>query len=541
VWHEERLPRDDLPMLVLIDGWKSFWADRVQIWRAGAATKLRAELEQRVLPKYVASQRWFAAKGSTIERVVFADTADWPCTHGGWLLAQFDVQTSSDTSRYFIPLAIVYEDAEESRWTKLQATAIARVRQQATVGVLADAIADEHFCRALVESIGGGGELRTEHGALVFSTTHAYRALREEAGTDLSTSLSPAQGSNTTLRIGDKLFLKLYRRLHLGLSPELEIGRFLTDVAHFPNIVPVAGALEYRGNDGSTSTLALLQAFITNQGDGWEYTVNYLVRFIEDRLGGGPLAEDAHGAYLALARMLAQRTAELHVALAGQTDDPAFKPERITTADMLTWAQQVLKDAESTLALVAQPEQLPEALRVDAIQLAEARAGLERRIATEVAGLVADGLKIRHHGDYHLGQVLLKRNDFFIVDFEGEPARPLEERRAKSSPLRDVAGMFRSFTYARQAALRQCSVTFSDDCAKWDPMLAEWEQETRQTFLRVYDEIARAAGLYTSLEQVQPLLTLFEIEKALYELRSELRTRPAWAGIPLRSLIAYSG
>ena len=150
-------------------------------------------------------------------------------------------------------------------------------------------------------------------------------------------------------------------------------------------------------------------------------------------------------------------------------------------------------------------------------------------------------MKIRHHGDYHLGQVLLKRNDFVIVDFEGEPARPLEERRAKHSPLRDVAGMFRSFTYARHASLRQCSLTSSEDCAKWDPQLVDWERETREMFLRVYDDIARSAGLYADIEHRQPLLALFEIEKAFYELRYELRNRPDWASIPLRSLIAFSG
>jgi maltose alpha-D-glucosyltransferase/alpha-amylase len=357
--------------------------------------------------------------------------------------------------------------------------------------------------------------------------------------------MSPAraQGTNTTLRIGEKLFFKLYRRLQPGLSPELEIGRFLTDVAHFSNIVPVAGAIEYRGDDGFNATLALLQAFVMNQGDGWEYTINYLLRYMEDRRTAGVQdTEDPHGAFLALVRMLAQRTAELHVALATPTDDLAFKPEPITADDLRKWAQQVRADAQSTLALIASPEELPEAARQDAIQLAEVRAGLEKRIADESARLVtAGGLKIRHHGDYHLGQVLLKRNDFVIVDFEGEPARPLEERRAKSSPLRDVAGMFRSFTYARQAAMRQCSVTSPEDCARWDPQLESWEQETRETFLRVYDEIARDAGLYTSLEEVEPLLTLFEIEKALYELRYELRNRPDWAPIPLRSLIAFSG
>jgi maltose alpha-D-glucosyltransferase/alpha-amylase len=547
VWHEERLARDTLPVLVLIDGWNSFRPERVSSWRAGAATKLRGEAERRVLPGYVAAQRWFAAKGASVQRVAFADGTEWANPHGNWLLALFDVETTADASaqtppaRYFMPLSIVYEDADEGRQSKLQPGVIARVRRQAAVGVVADAAFDENFCKALVEAIGTGAEMRAEQGVIHFTATKAYQALREEAGSDLTLSAQRAQGTNTTLRIGEKLFLKLYRRLQVGLNPEVEIGRFLTDVAHFANVVPVAGSVEYRGDDGTTCTLAQLQAFVMNQGDGWEYTINYLVRFMEDRRAGTELPEGAHGAYVSLVKMLAQRTAELHVALASDTEDPAFKPEPITATDLRKWITQVKEEAAQTLELVARPDELPEALRVDAIQLAEVRPGLEKQLADIEARLVADGVKIRHHGDYHLGQVLLKRNDFIIVDFEGEPARPLEERRAKQSPLRDVAGMFRSFTYARQASLRQCSITSNDDCAKWDPFLIGWEQETRETFLKVYDEIARAAGLYKSFEHLQPLLTLFEIEKALYELRYELRNRPEWASIPLRSLVAFSG
>jgi maltose alpha-D-glucosyltransferase/alpha-amylase len=568
-WHEERLLRDDLPVLVLMDGWDSFRPDRVKSWRANAATKLRGEAEQRVLPRYVAAQRWFAAKGAAIKRVAFADGGEWTTPNGSCLLALFDVETSpapgetpsparaptsseadaqhaappaaSTSARYFMPLSIVYEDADDTRMQRLQPGIIARVRRQAAVGVVADSASDEHFCKSLVEAIGAGGETETEGGVIQFSSTNAYRALLEEAAGDLSLNPQRAQGTNTTLRIGDKLFLKLYRRLHTGTSPELEIGRYLTDVAHFPNIVPVAGAVEYRSKDGTLSTLALLQAFVMNQGDGWEYTTAYLVRFLEDRRATADLPEDVHGPYIALLKMLAQRTAELHVALALPTEDPAFKPEPIASADLRTWVHKVQDDARETLNLIAYPQDLPEALRGEASQLVELRSNFERRLAAEGNRLVAGGLKIRHHGDYHLGQVLLKRNDFVIVDFEGEPARPLEERRAKHSPLRDVAGMFRSFSYARQTALRQCSVTSSEDCSKWEPLLVSWEQETRETFLRVYDEIARTAGLYTSLEHVQPLLALFEIEKALYELRYELRNRPDWAHIPLRSLIAFSG
>jgi maltose alpha-D-glucosyltransferase/alpha-amylase len=556
-WHEERLPRDDLPVLVLMDGWNSFRPERVQSWRASAATKLRSEAEKRVMPGFVATQRWFAAKGAAIQRVAFADGGEWSSPAGNWLLALFEVETaatpttsvkpsepatpSASISRYFIPLSICYDDTDEVRMQKLQPGVIARVRRQAAMGVIADAASDENFSRALVEAIGKNSDLKTERGLIRFSSTKAFAALIEEAAGDFAMAAQRAQGTNTTLRIGEKLFLKLYRRVQAGTSPELEVGRFLTDVAHFPNIVPVAGAVEYVGEDGVASTLALLQAFIMNQGDGWEYTINYLIRHLEDRRTGTPLSEDVHGPYNALVRMLAQRTAELHVALATNTTDPAFKPESITQADIDKWVQQVQSDVEETLALIQRPEDLPESARVDAIQLAEVRDALIQRIADEAQKLTVDGLKIRHHGDYHLGQVLLKRNDFVIVDFEGEPARPLEERRAKSSPLRDVAGMFRSFTYASQSALRQCSVTSSEDCARWEPAISLWEQEARETFLRVYDDIARAAGLYTSLERAQPLLTLFEIEKALYELRYELRNRPEWASIPLRSLIAFSG
>jgi maltose alpha-D-glucosyltransferase / alpha-amylase len=541
LWHDERLPRDDLPVLVLIDGWKSFWAERAGSWRSSAGAKLRAQLEERILPSYLAKQRWFAEKGASIRRVTLADTGDWSTKQGSWLLAIFDVQVANGTVKYSLPLTVAFEDVDLARHNKVLPGAIARVRQQAKVGVLADSSFDESFCRTIVETIGTGGEYRTEHGLLIFLKTQAYETLRAEAGDDFTLGLPAGQSSNTTLRIGDKLFLKLYRKLQPGINPEVEIGRFLTDVARFPHIVPVGGTVEYRANDGTPHTLALLQAFVTNQGDGWDYTVNYLLRFLEDRRSSTGMSDDAHGAYIALVRMLAQRTAELHVALASATDDPAFRPERITKEDLTQWGARIEHDAAESLGLIMNPETLPEAVRVDAIQLAETRAGLERRIATERGLLTAHGLKIRHHGDYHLGQVLVKRNDFIIVDFEGEPARPLAERRAKHSPLRDVAGMFRSFTYARQAAMQRCSMTTSEDCARWDPLLVRWEQETRQVFLTVYDEIARAAGLYSSLDAVRPLLELFEIEKALYELRYELRNRPDWASIPLRSLVAFSG
>ena len=538
-WHEELAPREDAPVLVLIDRWNSFFPDHVALWRGGLATRLRSQLEDRVLPHYIAAQRWYAAKGVPIERARLADHGTWSANDGEWLLALFDVESREGSTRYFIPLSLAFQDREEPRWGKLQATAVARVRQQALTGVLADAFADEGFCRALVDQIGVRGERELAHGRLCFEPTKVYAELRGDPAAELAIGVPLAQSSNTALKIGDRLFLKAFRRVETGLNPELEIGRFLTEVAHFPNVVPLAGAVEYVGQDGARYTVALLQSFVQNQGDGWDYTLNYLVRFLEDRRTAAPLAADAHGAYLALMHTLGQRTAELHCALATPTDDPAFAAEPTTEEDLTAWRSRIRREAEATFALLGRTDALPEAVRTDAANLLAAHAVFVARIGA-IAPAAAKGIKIRYHGDYHLGQVLLKRNDFVLVDFEGEPERPLAERRAKGSPLKDVAGMLRSFAYARHAAMQRCSAESREDCGKWEPLLLSWECETRAAFVTAYEARARAGKLFRSFSEVRPLLELFEIEKALYELRYELGNRPDWASIPLGGLLALA-
>ncbi|MGA7539577.1 MAG: maltose alpha-D-glucosyltransferase [Steroidobacteraceae bacterium] len=539
-WHDERLPHEDLPVLVLVEGWNSFFPDRVAAWRAGLATRLRAQLESRIVPQYLAQQRWFAGKGAPITSVRLLDHAERQDPLPRWFAGIYSVESHGQTDRYFVPLAIAFEDTEEARWRKLQPAALARVRQQATVGVLADACADEGFARAIIDAIGASAELPTREGRVRFTPTALYAELRGDPAAELAVNPTGAQSSNTTLKIGDGLFLKIYRKLQPGLNPELEIGRYLTEAARFPNIVPVAGAAEYTGRDSVGYTMALLQAFVPNQGDGWSYTVDYLVRFLEDRRSGVPMLDDAHGLYLSLVRTLAIRTAELHRALAQPTDDPAFAPEPIAAEDVAAWGAAARAAAEATLTLLSERRsQLSPAGAADAEALIARREKLLQLIAGCTA-LVPAGLKTRRHGDYHLGQVLLRRNDFVIVDFEGEPGRTLAERRRKHCPLTDVAGMLRSFAYARQAALERCALQAGDDCGKWEPQLQAWEQEARRTFITCYDEIAGAAGLYGSLEQMRPLLSLFEMDKALYEARYELGNRPEWTRIPLHSLLGFT-
>lgn len=544
-WHEERLSREDLPMLVLFDGWTSFFRDRVVPWRIRMAEKTRAQLENEVLARYIETQRWYGAKGEKIAHARLADHALWEGKRNSWMLALLEVDSGGEPARYFVPLALAWEDGDEERARSLSTAAIAKVRQQANVGLLADALADEAFCRAAVEAIGRGFELATVHGeargVVRFAPTRAFAELAGKEVASLPVGRPQAQSSNTVVTLGERLFLKGYRRIRPGVNPELEVGRFLTEVARFPNCVPVAGAIEYTAADGTPMTLALLQAYVANQGDGWSYTLAYLERFFEAQRGAAEApAEDVHGAYLSLAHTLGVRTAELHRALSQRSGDPAFDPEPVAADDLAQWKQRVRDEAAATFDLVEKRRsQFPAPARDEMHTLLERRHKLLSRVdACPPPGRGA--AKIRYHGDYHLGQVLLNKNDFVIIDFEGEPARPLAERRIKHSPLRDVAGMLRSFNYAQWTALRQAAQASGDD-ARLEPLARRWEAEVRRAFLGAYYEAARGGGLHEWFDDVRGLLELFELEKALYELRYEINNRPGWVRTPLLGILALAG
>ena len=541
-WHEERLPPEDLPVLVLSGGWRSFFRERVDPWRVAVADKARAQLERDALPRFMRAQRWFAAKGQTIERVSLADHVEWRQHGQDWLVALFAIEGTDQ--KYFLPMSLLWEDQDEARMRPMQPYTIAKVREKARVGVLGDAFADEGFCRALIASMRTTEELACEAGRLRFSTTRAFAELVEADTEQLPTHAPAALGSNTTVALGDRLFLKGYRRLQAGINPELEIGRFLTH-AQFPNIAPVAGALEYEGRDGTLMTLASLQGYVQNQGDGWTYTVDYLSRFLEDRRTQGaepaPIAESPHGGYLTLMHTLGTRTAELHRVLATATGDDAFDPVPMQAGDLRDWTERILNEARTTMELLEQrAAMLPATAKADAKAVLERRADLEQQLGTMLPAHVR-ALKTRYHGDYHLAQVLLAQNDFVIIDFEGEPARPLAERRIKHSPLKDVAGMLRSFNYAAYTALFNATSTHPADVARLESSVRKWEEDSRAAFLAGYEESIRGCAVYPSdAAHARGLINLFTLEKALYELRYELNNRPDWVAIPLRGILALT-
>ncbi|MBL8473196.1 MAG: maltose alpha-D-glucosyltransferase [Rhodocyclaceae bacterium] len=538
VWHLEALAREEVPVLVFFDGWHSLFRDRVVPWRIGMAERVRKQFERDALPRFVAGQRWFAAKGEKPVQVALRDQVECGEGAGNFMLALFDVPGAAGPAGYFIPLSLVWED-DEARSRAMRAASVAQVRQQARLGVLGDACADEEFVRSLVAAIGEGKEWRGAHGSIRCRPGSTFASLAGRDPAALTVRPMMAQSTNTTVAVGDNLFLKVYRRLHSGIGPEIEIGRFLTEVAHFSHSVPVAGTVEYVAADGSATALALLQGYVPNQGDGWTFTVDYLERVLEQGLTvAAESAADAHGGYLALIATLGRRSAELHLALATPAGDAAFDAEPLARADLDAWMQQVAAEARASLhQLAGRMAQLPASVQAAAGRLLERRDELLALCAAQLPDQ-GESRKIRHHGDYHLGQVLLAQNDFLIIDFEGEPSRSLAERRKKRSPLRDVAGMLRSFDYAARCSLERVAGERDKDWAVLAPIAEGWYRASCQAFLDSYAETVAGQRLYGDWAAALKLLDLFVLEKACYELRYELDHRPDKVQVPVHGLLA---
>jgi maltose alpha-D-glucosyltransferase / alpha-amylase len=540
-WHEHIVSVDERPVLVLFDGWLSLFRERVVPWRIGMAEKTRAQFETDTLPRYIETQRWYAAKGTPIERVRITEQALWQEGKVSWLVMLVELDGPEPRASYFLPLGLAWEEREDERVKNLSTSAVAKIRQQANVGVMGDAFADETFCRAVVAAMAAGREVAMSGGKLRFRPTAAFAEIAGPDFEKLPVERPRGSSSNTIVNMRERLMLKGYRRVRVGMNPELEMGLYLTEVAHFANCAPLAGVLEYVANDGQARLLAMLQAYVANQGDGWTYSLEYVRRHLEQYRttpASDALPPNAHEAYLALIRVLALRTAELHAALAQPTNDAAFSPQPLAKADVDAYRQRALEEARGTLDLLAaNVDTVPAADRERANAVLAQREQIMKRIEACTAA-TPPGKKIRIHGDYHLGQVLVTRNDFVIIDFEGEPGHSLEQRRAKHSPLRDVAGMMRSFSYVQHSALRSVANNEAE-AARLAPLARGWETQARTAFLSAYDGAARAAAAYESLQPGQGLLGLFELEKALYELRYEIGNRPTWVGIPLQGILDW--
>jgi len=453
------------------------------------------------LARFLIRQRWFAAKTRGIEA---ARVLDWAVLdpEAPFVLLLLDV----DGDRYYVPVTVASGAPADA--------AIAGQDDRAVV----DAHDDPRFAHRLLTAIAAGRSLPSAAGLVRFIPTPGWSFPPSLDG--LSARRLTGEQSNTSVIVGRSLIVKSLRRPQAGINPDVEITRFLTTRTRFRQVPRLAGDVEYVDADGRVASLALVQEFIDNTGDGW--------RYVTAALDSGGAAPDAlPDPLLDDLRRLGEVTAGLHVALASVPEDPEFRPEPVTPADVQRWAADIARElgGPGPARLLAA---LPGTAGDHASRVARAVAGLDPLIGTTV--------RIRGHGDYHLGQVLKTAGDFVIIDFEGEPARPLAERRTKHAPLRDVAGMLRSLDYAAHAvAFRRTGADRAAAVAR----LLRWEARARRAFLDGYRAIAAASGaplVPVSEAAFERACAAFELEKACYELSYELDNRPDWVAIPLAGI-----
>jgi maltose alpha-D-glucosyltransferase / alpha-amylase len=479
----------------------------------------------RALARYVRSRRWFGGKARTIasvrirERVALAPHQ---------VLALLAIEyTDAEPDTYLLPLGITQGRRADER----NETLIARLKDGF---MLYEPVNDEGFAHGLLDTIARRRNLKGDTGTVSGAPSRAFRELRG-TGT-LDAQVLKTEQSNTAIVYGQRLFLKLFRRLESGENVDLEVSRFLNEETEFRNTPRLAGAIEYRANSSEPVTLAIAQSFTANAGDAWTFTLDAIGRYFERITTEREPSPEMFGTYLTDAELLGRRTAEMHLALASRDDVPGFAPEPFTPHYQRSIYQLIRTQIVQTLQLIRRRAKD----NADAQELLKRETELQQRIRT-ILNTKIGGQRIRIHGDYHLGQVLYTGNDFVMIDFEGEPLRPLSERRIKRSALRDVAGMLRSFHYAPYAVFfgrTAGSVIRPEDAALLETGAKFWYQRVSAAFLAAYLERSGGARhLPSTREEIQVLLDAYLIEKALYEIAYELNNRPEWVRIPLRGVL----
>lgn len=483
----------------------------------------RSRLTREVLPEFLPLQRWYGAKG---ERINHMELLAGPGVECGHMLAVARLETAeSGIQNYFLPLMALWGNENVQLSAPTLAWTLARLRRTNLLGALVDAARDVNFAEALVAAMRAGTQ--AAGGELIFRA-EGTEALADLEGHNEIRALSFEQ-SNVSVALGDRGMLKIYRRLRPGIHPEIEICRFLTEQAEFPNTPALLGEASIAWSGSEPASIAACFAFVPNQGDALTVVVEALVREIEDRVMTGQ-SKDLSGDVKALPylfelpEIIGQRTGELHRALATPTGDSAFRTERVTRADISIWVADLKAQTDDAFRCLTAAERTPE---VD--ELLSRRREVER-VIRHLGRARVTGCKSRVHGDYHLGQVLVAQADIVIIDFEGEPRRSLEERRAKSSPLRDVAGMLRSFDYAVYIALDRLQAKgIHADSA--NAIAQSWRSRAAEGFLGTYWNAAGATGS-------EDLLRLFLMQRVFYEIGYEATNRPAWLAIPVRGALA---
>ncbi len=526
------------------------------VWDSLLDGSMRGLIDRQALLRFLQRQRWFGGKARAIGAMRIAD---WTTLRRGphpAFLAVIDISyRDGGFEAYALPLAMATgaeADAIEAQYPQAIVARISGARK----GLLFDGLFDDGTCQLLLAAIEDRRELTMRRGA-VHATNLGLSTDEIPADARLPIVRLTAEQSNTSVKFGQRLVMKLFRRLEPGLNPDVEIGRFLNtrSAARVPQLL---GDIDYTRTGSRPASMFLLQRFVWNQGCAWDVTIEELGRFFERAIAvqaPSPAGADAARwvtseamdppvhvseairGYLATAQIIGRRTGELHLTLADSAESE-FAPEPLSRADLSRLASDLRRHAiEQMRALrVALPT-----LDGNRHGLAEEVLDLEPQLMKpfeQLDALVDGGQRIRIHGDYHLGQVLVTEGDVVVIDFEGEPARTLAERRAKASPLRDVAGMVRSFGYAAAIGLGAATLHRAEDRERLAPWASYWEHWVSAVFLRAYRTAVGDAVFVPDGDDARALLLrTFQIDKALYELGYELNNRPEWVHVPLSGLL----
>jgi maltose alpha-D-glucosyltransferase / alpha-amylase len=510
--------------LVVTDGWRSLLRGRS-----------KSILERDVLPAFLASRRWYADRGRLattqiagaipIEPIVAADP--------DLGVALLEAKGKRETANYLLPLTIKWTRFDPERQNP---SALAAVRRGPREGTLLDATADPGFIALLLENLRAARTTEDDQRRIEFAPTASFPKKVPIAIEDVRAVDTEQSNTTTTVLVGTSYVVKLFRRLEPGLNPEIEVGHFLTETVPFSHAPALLGAVELKEN-GARSAVAVVHDFVQNQGDAWTVTRAYLDRFVEEqRLLTAEAAghSDEQTAYLRRMEQVGRRVAELQLALASRDDIAAFAPEPITADDVRSWTEGVLEGVDRTFEDLARDRS---DLTEDDRQLVDALLSYRESLPTRLRELLPetiDGMKIRHHGNFHLRQMLIAKDDVFVINFGNNPRLSIEDRRRKAPAARDVAGLIRSIDYSATAALERALESAPDERGKLARALEGWREQSIAAFQSAYRSSLMDARLWPqSLKTADRLLDFFLLERAFYEIENELTNRPEWLRVPL--------
>ena len=538
LWHVDKLPREELPVLVLPDGLLSMLSTRPEgEVQDLLAHKTRQQLEKEIIPAFLNSQRWYKGTGRQITRMTLDMHHEWKSPEGPrWLPMMVRVELdNTEQQSYFLPIGMLLGDAADNQYHTLSPWMLSRVRQRARVGMLYDALGEDAFCMLMLNSMRSSARTPFSAGEIVCTHTEALDGPPEP----LEIQRPGLALTNLAIIYGEKYFLKVYRRVQTGINPEVEMGHFLSEVSPCAYVPPLAGSISYQVGD-SVTTIAVLHVYITNQGSGWSNAQNYLERHFRLLMKNPELSQetDTHDAFYAQMASLGFSTAALHRALSVTTGNPDFDPERITD-DEIAALQEKIKDSFET-AFAKLEHVLPD-LTERSKKTASCLLGARDRILDMInTPLPTDPplYKSRIHGNYHLGQTLVVQNDYFIVDFEGEPRSATQSapRQAFALERRCLDDVF--LRHGSIAVTATSSGLMASSGELLEAQAAAWQHAAEKAFLKAYLEASADCPTHPQDEkQVRRLLNLYLLERALEELDTSLNWRPDWLDFTTLSLV----